>query len=283
MKYGMNLLLWTDDMHDGMLPLLEDLREIGFDGVEVPVFDLDIDKWAKWGKHLDELGFERTAVSVCSEEANPISQDPAIRAKGLENTKLTLECCQAVGASILAGPLHSGLGVFSGKGPTEEEWMWGVENMKKVSEHANTCGVTLGLEFLNRFETYLLTCTADAVRFVNEVDHPNCKMMYDTFHAHIEEKDVAEAIRSCAQYLVLVHTSENDRSTPGKGAVRWDRTFDTLKEVDYDGWLVIEAFGQALEELAAATKIWRRMFEKEAQLAQEGLGFLKQEVAKRWP
>lgn len=283
MKYGMNLLLWTDDMHDGMLPLLEDLREIGFDGVEVPVFDLDIDKWAKWGKHLDELGFERTAVSVCSEEANPISQDPAIRAKGLENTKLTLECCQAVGASILAGPLHSGLGVFSGKGPTEEEWMWGVENMKKVSEHANTCGVTLGLEFLNRFETYLLTCTADAVRFVNEVDHPNCKMMYDTFHAHIEEKDVAEAIRSCAQYLVLVHTSENDRSTPGKGAVRWDRTFDTLKEVNYDGWLVIEAFGQALEELAAATKIWRRMFEKEAQLAQEGLGFLKQEVAKRWP
>ncbi len=283
MKYGMNLLLWTDDMHDGMLPLLEDLREIGFDGVEVPVFDLDIDKWAKWGKHLDELGFERTAVSVCSEEANPISQDPAIRAKGLENTKLTLECCQAVGASILAGPLHSGLGVFSGKGPTEEEWMWGVENMKKVSEHANTCGVTLGLEFLNRFETYLLTCAADAVRFVNEVDHPNCKMMYDTFHAHIEEKDVAEAIRSCAQYLVLVHTSENDRSTPGKGAVRWDRTFDTLKEVDYDGWLVIEAFGQALEELAAATKIWRRMFEKEAQLAQEGLGFLKQEVAKRWP
>lgn len=283
MKYGMNLLLWTDDMHDGMLPLLEDLREIGFDGVEVPVFDLDIDKWAKWGKHLDELGFERTAVSVCSEEANPISQDPAIRAKGLENTKLTLECCQAVGASILAGPLHSGLGVFSGKGPTEEEWMWGVENMKKVSEHANTCGVTLGLEFLNRFETYLLTCAADAVRFVNEVDHPNCKMMYDTFHAHIEEKDVAEAIRSCAQYLVLVHTSENDRSTPGKGAVRWDRTFDTLKEVNYDGWLVIEAFGQALEELAAATKIWRRMFEKEAQLAQEGLGFLKQEVAKRWP
>lgn len=152
MKYGMNLLLWTDDMHDGMLPLLEDLREIGFDGVEVPVFDLDIDKWAKWGKHLDELGFERTAVSVCSEEANPISQDPAIRAKGLENTKLTLECCQAVGASILAGPLHSGLGVFSGKGPTEEEWMWGVENMKKVSEHANTCGVTLGLEFLNRLK-----------------------------------------------------------------------------------------------------------------------------------
>ena len=61
-----------------------------------------------------------------------------------------------------------------------------------------------------------------------------------------------------------------------------DTTFDTLKEVDYDGWLVIEAFGQALEELAAATKIWRRMFEKEEQLAQEGLGFLKQEVAKRW-
>ena len=171
---------------------------------------------------------------------------------------------------------------FIDKGPTEQEWEWAVESLKKVSEHAGHCGVKLGIEFLNRFETYFLNCAADAVKFVEAVDHPYCCLMYDTFHAHIEEKDVAGAIRSCADHLILVHTSENDRSTPGTGGVRWDTTFDTLKEINYDGWLTIEAFGQSLEDLAAATKIWRRMYETEDQLAGDGLRFLKQEVAKRW-
>lgn len=282
MKFGMNLFLWTDDMHEDILPLLENLKEIGFDGVEVPLFDLDIDKWKTWAKHLDDLGLERTAVTVCNEEANPISQDPASRIKAVETLNQTLECCQALGAYALLGPLHSGLGVFSGKAPSQQEWDWAVENLKTVSQQAAACGVLLGIEWLNRFETYFLTCTADAVKFVREIDHPSCRLMYDTFHAHIEEKDIARAIRSCADHLILVHTSENDRSTPGKGGVNWKTTFDTLKEINYDGWLTIEAFGQSLEDLAAATKIWRRMYDSEEQLARDGLAFLKSEVAKRW-
>jgi D-psicose/D-tagatose/L-ribulose 3-epimerase len=106
--------------------------------------------------------------------------------------------------------------------------------------------------------------------------------MYDTFHAHIEEKSIPNAIRSCRDLLCHVHISENDRSTPGAGNVRWDQNFDTLKEVNYDGWLMIEAFGLALPELAAATKIWRRMFQSEEQLARDGLAFMKAQVARRW-
>src|SRR5690606_13730975 len=101
------------------------------------------------------------------------------------------------------------------------------------------------------------------------------KMMYDTFHANIEEKSPASAIRSCADQLVHVHISENDRSTPGEGGVNWDANFAALKEVAYDGWLVIEAFGPALPDLAAATRIWRRMFPSEEHLATEGLNFMK--------
>ena len=282
MKFGMNLLLWSDDLKEDMLPLLENLKKMGFDGVEVPLFDLDLDKWKKWAKHLDDIGLERTAVTVCSEEANPISLDSEICSRSVETLNKTLECCQALGAASLLGPLYSALGIFSGKAPTQAEWNRGVENLSKVSEQAAACNVLLGIEFLNRFETYFLTCAADAVKFVQEIDHPNCRLMYDTFHAHIEEKNVAEAIRSCADYLILVHTSENDRSTPGQGGVDWNTTFDTLKEIDYDGWLTIEAFGQSLEDLMAATKIWRRMYESEEQLARDGLSFLKQEVAKRW-
>ena len=282
MKYGMNLLLWTDDIRDDMMPVLEKIKELGFDGVEVPVFDLNLDKWQTWANRLDDLGLERTAVTVCNEEANPISQNHEIRSRSIDMLKQTLDCCQALGAYSLNGPLHSGLGIFSGKGPSEREWEWAVEGLKKVSVHAGQCGVKLGIEFLNRFETYFLTCAADALKFVEAIDHPYCCMMYDTFHAHIEEKDVGGAIRSCADHLILVHTSENDRSTPGSGGVNWNTTFDTLKEINYDGWLTIEAFGQSLEDLLAATKIWRRMYESEEQLASDGLNFLKQEVAKRW-
>ncbi len=281
MKFGMNLLLWSGEINDGLLPTLEQLKKAGFDGVELPLFNLDLD-YAAWGKKLDSLGLERTAVTIRVEGDNPISPDAAIRAKGVELTKKALDCCAALGATHLVGPYHSAIGLFSGAGPTKDEWAWGVDSMRKVAEHAGKVNVTLGVECLNRFETYLLNAHADSARFAREVNHPNCKVMYDTFHANIEEKSIPDAIRACSDVLCHVHISENDRSTPGKGNIRWGQNFETLKEVGYDGWLMIEAFGLALPEIAAATKIWRRMFESEMQLATDGLAFMKTEYAKYW-
>lgn len=281
MKYGMNLLLWTGELNDSLLPVLEKLKGMGYDGIEIPVFNLDLD-YAAWGKRFDDLGLARTAVTVRNVDDNPIDADPAVRAKGIAATCRTLDCCAAVGATTLVGPYHSALGHFSGAGPTADEWKRGVESMRPVAEHAGKVGVMLGVECLNRFETYLLNTHADSARFVREVNHPNCRMMYDTFHANIEEKNIEAALRSCADVLCHVHISENDRSTPGSGDIKWAETFDALKAIGYDGWLMIEAFGLALPELAAATKIWRRMFTSEEQLARDGLAFMKAEVAKRW-
>ena len=100
-------------------------------------------------------------------------------------------------------------------------------------------------------------------------------ILYDTYHAHLEEKNVSDAIRCCSSYLSHVHISENDRSTPGEGQVRWHETFTALKAVDYRGWLVIEAFGQSIPELAAATCIWRRMYPSEEHLARQGLNWIR--------
>ncbi|MBT6724676.1 MAG: sugar phosphate isomerase/epimerase [Planctomycetaceae bacterium] len=282
MKFGMNLLLWTGAMNDDMIPVVASLKEMGYDGVEVPVFEDNIDLYTQWGSRLQEMGLECTGVTVRGEEDNPISSDPAVRALGVENNKRALDNAAAAGAIRLVGPYHSALGVFSGQGPTEDEWKWGVDSMRQVAEHAETVGITLGVEALNRFETYLLNTHADSARFVREVNHPNARMMYDTFHANIEEKDIAQAIRDCHDVCALVHISENDRSTPGSGNVDWDTNFNTLKEVGYDGWMVVEAFGLALPELVAATKIWRRMYESEEQLASDALGFMKTQVAQRW-
>lgn len=281
MKFGMNMLLWTDNITDEHRPLMERLKKLGFDGVEFTIFDHDVKKYEALGRWLDDVGLERTVVTCVLDDKNPISPDAKVRAAGVDQLKGVLECCQAVGAKIMAGPFHSALGGFSGAGPTADEWKWGVECMKRNAETAQKCGVTLAVEYLNRFECYLLNSAADTMRFVREVGHPNCRMMYDTFHANIEEKNIPQAIKTCSEYTVHVHISENDRGTPGQGHVHWKESFDTLKETGYDGWFVIEAFGLALPGLAAATKIWRRMFESEEQLARDGLAFMKSEWAKR--
>ncbi|MBI2825428.1 MAG: sugar phosphate isomerase/epimerase [Planctomycetia bacterium] len=281
MKFGMNLLLWTDNLTEAHRPVLESLKRMGYDGIEAPIFDLNPDKFAAVGLWLDDMGLARTAVTCRGPDENPASADAKIRAAGVAANKLALDCCQAAGMNILAGPFHSALGYFTGNGPTPDEWKWAVGSMREVAEHAATCGVTLAVEYLNRFECYLLNCVADTVRFVKEVDHPSCRMMYDTFHAHIEEKNPVDAIKACADCTVHVHISENDRSTPGQGSVPWGATFDALRETGYDGWLMIEAFGLALPALAAATKIWRRMFTTEEQLAAEGLEFMKREWSRR--
>lgn len=282
MKYGMNLLLWTDDpTKESFLPVLERIQRIGFDGVELPIFRFEEKRFAALGRRLADLGLLCTAVTARSALDDPISPDKAVRQRGVELGKRALDCGRAAGANVLAGPYYAALGHFSGKGPTRTEWRRGVDSMRAVAEHAATVGVTMALEFLNRFEIYLLNCAADAARFAREVDHPNCRMMYDTFHAHIEEKDIPAALASCADVLAHVHISENDRSTPGRGQVAWARTFDALQRQRYDGWLVIEAFGQALPSLAAATKIWRKMFVSEEQLASDGLAFLQQQWRQR--
>ncbi|MEX2175306.1 MAG: sugar phosphate isomerase/epimerase [Pirellulaceae bacterium] len=281
MQYGMNLLLWTGELSDDLIPVLRMLKNLGFDGVELPIFNTGLD-YARWGKILDDLGLARTAVTVRGVEDNPISADAATRKKGIEGNNRVLDCCAAVGATTLVGPFHSALGHFSGKGRTADEWKWGVESMRAVAEHAGKVEVTLGVECLNRFETYLLNTHADSARFCREVAHPRCRMMYDTFHANIEEKSMTEAIHSCADMLCHVHISENDRSTPGRGNVRWCENWDALRQINYNGWLMVEAFGLALPELAAATKIWRRMFDSEEQLSRDALAFMKSEVAKRW-
>ena len=280
MKYGMNLLLWSGEVNDSLFPVIEQLKTIGYDGVEIPIFNLDLD-YAAIGRRLDNLGLERTAVTIRTEADNPISPDPAIRQKGIDANKRTLDVCAAAGVQTLCGPYHSALGFFSGAGRTADEWAWGVESMRATAEHAGQVGVKLAVECLNRFECYFLNSHADAAAFVGEVNHPACGMMYDTFHSNIEEKNLRKALRAGGDKLFHIHISENDRSTPGEGGVRWGRTFVTIKDIKYDGWLVIEAFGLALPEIAAATKIWRRMYTDEITLATEGLKFMRQQLGKR--
>lgn len=208
-------------------------------------------------------------------ETNPISADPKIRAAAVAHLDRVMECGQAFGCEILCGPTHSAIGVFSGDGPTDDEFKQGVETLSRAAEKAQGRGMKIAVEYLNRFEIYFLTTAAQTARFVRAVKHPACKMMYDSFHAHIEEKDQAKAIASCAAETIHVHVSENDRGVPGTGQVDWDGFFGGLKQHKYNGYLTIEAFGRALPALAAATKVWRDLFPDAMALCRDGLTFIK--------
>jgi D-psicose/D-tagatose/L-ribulose 3-epimerase len=282
MQYGLNLLLWTDRMHDGLVPVVERIKSLGYDGIEMPIFELDEPVYRQWGRKLDAIGLKRTAVTVRGPGDNPISPSAGVRAAAVDAMRRTLDCCHAAGVTVLCGPTHSAIGEFTGKGPTDDEFKWGTETMRQVADHATQAGVTIAVEYLNRFENYFLTSVAQTVKFVQAVDHPAVRMMYDTFHANIEEKNLAAAIQAAAPWTALVHISENDRSIPGTGHVHWDETFDALKAAGYDGWMVVEAFGLALPNIVAATKIWRKMFPSEDQLAADSIAFMKAHVKKRW-
>ncbi len=280
MKTGMNLLLWTDMVTEAHDPILEQLKEIGFDAVEVPIFDTsDTKPYERLGQKLKSLGLGATGVTVMTPDANPISADPAIRAKAVEHLDRVLECGQAFGCEILCGPTHSAIGFFSGQGPTDDEFKYGVETMQNVGDKAQARDIKLAIEYLNRFEIYFLTTAAQASKFVKAVNHPYIKMMYDSFHAHIEEKNQAEAIKTCASETIHVHVSENDRGTPGTGQVDWESYFSGLKSTGYNGYYTIEAFGLALPALAAATRVWRRLFDDEIKLCKDGLSFIKKHVS----
>ncbi len=276
MKFSMNMLLWSDSViGDQYIPLFHQVKKMGFDAVEIPIFDPQVEKFAALGKVLDSIGLARTGVTIATSAANPISSDAESRKRAVETLNKTLYCCAAGGLDLVVGPMYAALGEFSGTGRTDEEWKRGLDSMRQVAEHGQRVKVGLSLEYLNRFEIYFLNCAADSARFVKEIDMPGCGSLYDTFHANIEEKNISEAITAISPRLNHVHISENDRSTPGKGSVNWKETFAALKKNKYDGYLTIEAFGLAVPSLATALKIWRKMYETEDQLATDGLAFMK--------
>jgi D-psicose/D-tagatose/L-ribulose 3-epimerase len=275
MKYGFNLLLWTGHVTEEHLPILKALKKAGYDGVELPLFEGTPEHYARLGEHLNKLGLGVTTVSVLGAGNNSLSPDKAERKAAVERAKWALDCTAALGGTILAGPMHSEIGYFSGHGATAQERKYGLAFHRATGDHAARKNVRLAVEALNRFECYFLNTMAQLADYLDEVDHPHVKAMYDTFHSNIEEKDPVAAIKTIKRHMIHVHISENDRGTPGKGHVPWDATYKALRAAKYDGYLTIEAFGRAIPALAAATRVWRDFFPNKEEVYKLGLKNMK--------
>jgi len=273
MQIGMNMLLWTTQVTEEHHGLIEDLKAAGFDGIEIPLADTTDAEDAALTAHLDGLGLRRTAVAAVDEDHNPVSPDAGIRQAAVDKLKWALDKTAALGAESLVGPYHSAYKVFTEAQPTDDEMNWSAEVLREAGEHAATLNVTMAVEFLNRFECYLVNTTEATRDLLARVNHPSVGMLYDTHHANIEEKDVGEAIRSSASSICHIHISENDRGTPGRGQVNWDDTFTALKDISYDGWCVIEAFSTHVPGFSEMIHIWRD-FSPPEEIYSEGRRFI---------
>jgi D-psicose/D-tagatose/L-ribulose 3-epimerase len=279
MKFGVNTFIWSASFDKSNLPLLPLIKEAGFDGVEVPLFRPSDFAAADIRRGIEKNGLECTVCSVLTGGMNMISDDAGVRSRTRTHMQNCIKAAAEAGASIMAGPLYSPVGYLPGRRRTADEWRWARDCYQTISPVLENHGVTIAIEPLNRFETYFLNTAADAVALVSEINHPNVGVLFDTFHANIEEKNIGDAYRLVGPHLKHVHTCENDRGTPGSGHVEWPQVFQALRETGYDGWLTIESFGFSLGELSAAASIWRDLAPSPEIIAFEGVKFLKQNMA----
>lgn len=268
------MLLWTNHVTEEHYPIIDTLRETGYDGIELYMGDGDLAHYKKLGNHFSELGLGVTVVTGLAPHENISSEDPKLSQAGLDRLKWAIDNAQALKADIICGPLHSPFAFFSRQPPTQDERKRSAEMLRKAAEYAAEANIVLCPEALNRFECYLYNTMADLKALVEAVDHPNLGAMYDTHHSNIEEKSQSGAIKTIAPYLKHVHISENDRGTPGSGQVVWSQVFSTLKEIGYDGWLTIEAFSTIIPEFANAINVWRD-YSPSKEIYTKGLQFIK--------
>jgi D-psicose/D-tagatose/L-ribulose 3-epimerase len=273
--FGVNLFLWTAAYTDKEAHLIPLVKRLGFDCVEIPLDLFDFISVEKTKALLEENGLAVTGCAVVGERRDLISDSAEIRKEALAYFIRCLKTLSAWGGTVLCGPCYSAVGKLTGEARTYEEWRRAVEGLKELAKVAEDCNVKIAIEPLNRFETYFLNTAEDAVKLVEEVESPYVGIHLDTFHMNIEEKNLYEAIKHAGKYLFHVHTCENDRGTPGEGHVEWDEVFRALREVNYQGALVIESFVPGVKEIARAASIWRPLAPDSEYIARKGLEFLK--------
>lgn len=276
MKFGVNTLIWSATYDNSVEEVLPTIKEKGFDGIEFPIFRAANVSPARVRRGMSSNDLECNTVSIFVDGLSAISDDATIRRRSIQWLKDAIAITAECGADTIAGPLYCPVGYLPGRRRTADEWSWAIEAYQRVGDTLTEHNVSLAIEPLNRFETFFLNTAEDAALLAEEVGHPNIGILYDTFHANIEEKSIAAGLLKVGKYLKLIHTCENDRGIPGSGHVEWESVFGAIRQLEYNGWLTIESFGFALGDLSAAAAIWRDIESSPSAIAYEGIRFLRQ-------
>lgn len=271
----MNLVLWTLALRPEHYPLLRRLKAYGYEGVEITVTPANGEDFAEIRRVLDGEGLDCTTLTNLPPDANPVDPDPAVRERALDRLRWAVDVSHALGSPILSGPLYAAADSFTGRGPQPQELDRSADILRAACAHAESAGVMLCLEYLSRFETYLVNTAGQAAALVDRISAPNLGLVLDTHHAHLEEGDLCQAITVAGSRIRHVHFSESHRGSLGRGLLDWRTTVDALQAIGYDGWLMVEAFSTAVQPLARKVHVWRDVFDDPDQLARDAIGFAR--------
>ena len=276
-NFGVDSFIWSENFGRKDLHLFQKARDIGFTTFDAMISHPEDFPTKEVKQAAADAGIELVTTCVMNAAANPISPDPAVRARALEWVKQIIEISTELGARTLGGVNYAAWGYLTGKPRTEDEWNWSVETLRKAAEYAKDQGpLVLAFEPINRFETHFLNIAEDAIRYCQDIGTDNVGVHLDTFHMIREETSFAEPVRLCGKrYLAYIHVCENTRGIPGTGLVPWREFFTAVKDVGYEGPLTIESFDPDFEEVNRNCAIWRRFAESGEALAIEGLRNLK--------
>jgi D-psicose/D-tagatose/L-ribulose 3-epimerase len=278
MQYGVNGWVWTSPVNtQAFEELAPKVKKMGFDLFEFGIESTSDLDYARAAKVAGDSGL---AVSVCAAmgpDRDLIHEDAGIRRSGMEYVAHCIAAAATLGAKNVVGPLYSAVGRTWQQTADQRQRDLDllVDQLKKLSAQASDKGVTLCVEPLNRFETSFLNLASQAIEVVDRVENPACGLLLDTFHMNIEEKSIGEAIRAAGKRLKHLHGCENDRGAPGSGHVPWQEVAAAVKDVGYDGPVVIESFTSKVKTIARAAAIWRSFEASQDALAQNGLKYLR--------
>lgn len=268
-KYGVNLLLWTSSFTEKDLYLIKKVKELGCDVVEMPIFNPEEFPSESVKKELEKYNLEACVCYGCEIDSDIASLDNKVRQKGIERFKQAIDHTNTLGAKKIGGVVYKAGGIFTGLAPTQAEWNHSANSMRIIARYANQFNISICVEQINRYETYFINTTEDALKYCLDVGEPNIQVLLDTHHLILEELNIYDAIIMAGKRLGHFHTSENNRGIPGTGQVDWLSVYRALKNINYSGWLVIESF------YIGFGNIWKPLAESPEFLITEGLKNLK--------
>ena len=279
MKVGINLLLWTPSPTVKDIPLIHKIHDFGYEGAEFEVTLMTEEECRILGNEAKGLDMNVSCISVLPPDADPASPDKAQRDKAVDILKSNIYKAKVAGSEVLGGPITEGLGGPMNSGPKEEEYDRIAEVLARAGEYAKTLDMKLACEVINRFELHMANTVDQMLSITNRTGMDNIGLHVDTHHGNIEEYDICDAWKRAADKIYLVHLSENNRGIPGRGSAIRPEIFETLKEMNYQGPISVEAFFLNRDDfMASRMRIWRKYAESEDEIALEGIKYIKQYI-----
>ena len=278
MKFGINTFLFTSPFNNASTKLFPKFKRWGFDTVEIAIEDPAHIDPAHVKRELDRHGLVCGSVCAAMSPERDLRGDATAQKTGLAYLTALLDQMVVLECPSLIGPVYSAVGRADAVPPDEykKQWATVVRHLKTLCRHAEKKGRQVCLEPLNRFETDFINTCEQGLKMIKAVGSPALKLHLDTFHMNIEEKFSADAIRKAGKHLAHFHACGSDRGTPGGDHTDWKSIAKALKEIRYDGDVVIESFTTDVKVIARAAAIWRRIEPTQTEIAVKGLKFLRQ-------